>query len=273
MAFFDADLSVDNSHLEELKLLVENKVEVYKKKDILYYEKDNTTVGVLGQVKEKSDGTLTGKVLAVAVTQTDNDDPVWDVSNFKYDAAKLENQLKKDEFQKISATLFQDKDTVWGSHFDDTLYGFDGADVINGWRGHDSLFGGKGKDDLTGQIGDDRLNGGQGKDVLKGGADSDTFIFDQKLTKDNADTIDKFYIHEDSIELKQSIFTEFEKGKLHEDQFTIGKEAVGDNAQVIYQKSKGHLLYDPDGTGPEKALKFATMPHDKDLTHDLFFVA
>lgn len=270
MAFFDADQSIDNSKLKEIELLVENNVEVYKKKDILYYEKDDVVLGVAGVLKEKNDGTLTGNVIAMAA-ETSDGDPIWDVSNFKYDSAKLEDQLKKGKLAKVTENLFKDKDTIWGSHFDDELYGFDGADEITGWRGNDALYGGKGEDELIGHIGDDKLNGGKGKDVLKGGKDSDTYVFDQKLTKGNVDTVYKMDVTEDSFELHHDIFTGLEKGKLDADQFKVGKHASGDEAQILY--SKGHLLYDPDGAGSADAVKFANVPKDKDITHDLFFIS
>ncbi|MCB1498927.1 MAG: hypothetical protein KDK07_03925 [Bauldia sp.] len=251
--FFDADKPVDNTDLSELEILVNKNATVTRKKGILYYTKGDTTLEVSALLKEKSDNTITGKVIAIAV-KDENDDPIWDISGFKYDAKKLENQLIDGKLDKVVATLFKGKDTVWGSHFDDELHGFKGNDTIDGWRGND------------------RINGGRGKDSLQGRQGDDTFIFDQKLTKSNADKIVKFNVSEDSLELKQDIFTGLEKGKLHDDYFTVGKHAVGDTPQLIYQKGKGILSYDPDGEGSEKAKKFVTLDKNKDLTHDHIIV-
>ncbi len=265
MAFFDSDKSVDNSKLKELKLLVEKKTAVYKKKDILYYEKDGIVVGVAGVLKEKSDGTIKGTLIAVAVTETEKDRPVWDVSNFSYDAAKLEDQLRKEKFEKISETLFKKKDLIWGSPFDDTLYGFDGNDTIVGWQGNDRINGGKGKDLLVGDF--DKDTG------YAGYVGNDTFVFDEALKNKNVDEIADFNVNHDSIELSQKKFKGFEKGTLDEADLHIGKSAVGDDPQILYKASKGHLFYDPDGAGSDKALKFASIGKDKDLSHDNFFVA
>lgn len=272
MAFFDADKPVDNSKLKELGLLVDKKANVYKKKDILYYEKDGTTLEVAAVLREKKDGTIKAKIIAMAAKDSD-DKPIWDVSNFAYDSNKLENQLKKGKYEKVSQTLFEGKDTIWGSHLDDTLYGFDGKDEVDGWRGNDVLYGGKGDDTLIGNIGDDRLIGGPGKDLLKGGPDADTFVFNEKIKKSNIDTIYKFDLSNDTIELSQKIFSEFDKGTLKKDQFTVGKKAEGDGPQIIYQSNKGNLRYDPDGDGPADALKFANVQKHKDFSHVDFIVA
>jgi hypothetical protein len=264
MAFFDSDQAANNSKLTELKLLVDNKVEVYKKKDILYYEKDGVVVGVAGVLKEKNDGTISGKVIAVAVTETDKDRPIWDLSNFKYDAEKLEDQLRKDKLKKISETIFEKQDTIWGSPFHDQLFGYDGKDTVVGWQGNDRINGGKGKDTLTGDL--DKKTG------LAGYIGDDVFVFDQSLSSNNVDRITDFNSNHDSIELSRKIFKEFDKGTLKEDELHIGKSATGDDPQILYKASKGHLLYDPDGGGKKDAEKFATIGKNKDLHHDDFIV-
>lgn len=271
MAFFDADQSIDNSKLKELDLLVDRKVSVTKKKGILYYKKDGVTLEVAGVLKEKANGSIKGKVIALAVKDSDKK-PVWDLSNFSYDANKLEKQLRDGERDKVIETIFKKNDTVWGSHLDDVLYGYKGNDTIDGWRGDDVLYGGKGDDVLKGNRGDDRLVGGKGNDVLQGGAGADTFVFEVKLSSKNVDTIEKFKPGVDSIELKQKIFNGFDKGTLSKDQFTVGKHAEGDSPQIVYQKGQGNLRYDPDGDGPDKALKFANVQKDKAFSHDDFFV-
>ena len=61
----------------------------------------------------------------------------------------------------------------------------------------------------------------------------------------------------DTIALDRKIFTEFEKGKLHKGELTIGKKAEGSEPQIIYREGKGHLYYDADGDGSGEAVKFA----------------
>jgi Ca2+-binding RTX toxin-like protein len=249
------------------------KVAVEEKKGILYLSKDGITIELTGVFREDKTGEVHGKVTQLVCKTEDEGDPIWDIGNMSYDFDQLFIKIGDGKLDKVIAQIFDKKDVIWGSHFDDTLYGFDGNDEVDGWRGHDVLYGGKGKDELIGNIGNDKLNGGPGKDVLKGGPGYDTFVFDQKLTDNNIDTIYKLDLKRDSIELKQDIFTAFAKGDLAKDQFHIGKQATGDEAQILYKASKGHLLYDPDGAGGAKALKFANAPKDKDIGHDLFFVS
>lgn len=261
MAFFDSDKSVNNSKLKEIDLLVAKKVSVTKKKGILYYEKGNVTLEVAGVLKETKEGTIEGKIIALAVKDGD-DKPVWDLSNFSYDANKIENQLRDGKRDKVIAKIFEGKDTIWGSPEDDKLFGYSGKDKVVGWQGNDRINGGPGKDTLTGDY--------EGKQL--GYTGDDVFVFDQPFRKNNVDTITDFNVKHDSIELSKKIFKGFKKGSLKESQFNIGKQK-GDDPQVIYNKFKGHLFYDPDGIGPKDAAKFATMGKNKALTHDDFFVA
>lgn len=251
MAAFDADLPVDNSNLKELKIL-NKKVHTWEKKGILYFERDGIEISMNASVKNKN-GKETGTIHSIAAKTTDGD-PIWDMGGLKYDWTKFWKQVSKNKFDKIFDKFIKDKDTIWGSHLDDVLHGGKGNDTIKGWRGDDIINGGKGKDKLIGHIG------------------ADTFVFDQKLKSDNKDHIKDFHVGEDMIELKSKIFTELDIGDLKADYFTIGKNAVGDNPQIIYQKNKGNLFYDPDGAGGADKVKFATVTKDKDITHDNFFV-
>jgi len=271
MAYIDADQPVDNSKLPEMEILGKS-VEVEEKKGILYLSRDGVTIELTGVFREDKSGEIHGKVTQL-VCKTDDDEPIWDIGNMSYDFDKLFTDIDDGKLDKVIQKIFDKNDTVWGSHFDDKLYGFDGNDKMDGWRGHDLLFGGNGKDELKGNIGDDVLNGGKGKDTLKGGDGYDTFVFDQNLTKGNVDTIHKIDVSQDSIELKQKIFTAFATGDLQKDQFKVGKNASGDDPQILYRNDKGYLLYDPDGAGSEDAIKFANAPKHKDITHDIFFVS
>jgi hypothetical protein len=272
MAYIDADLPVDNSKLPELEILGK-KVQVEEKKGILYLSKDGVTIELTGVFKEDKNGEIHGKVTAlVCKTDDKENDPIWDIGNMSYDFDQLFIKIGDGKLEKVITQIFEKNDVVWGSHFDDKLYGFDGKDEVNGWRGNDVLYGGKGDDELIGNIGDDKLNGGPGKDLLKGNSGEDTFVFDQKLKSKNVDTIKGIDEKKDSIELDHKIFTEFEKGKLNSDQFTIGKKPEGDDPQVFYKQNKGYLLYASEGKASEDYLKFAKVPKHLDLTHDFFFV-
>jgi Ca2+-binding RTX toxin-like protein len=252
MAFFDADLPVNNSKLPELEILGK-KVEINEKKGILYLSRDNITIELTGIFKEKADGSTKGTVTAL-VCKTGDDEPTWDISGIRYDFDKLFIDIGEGNLDKVIEKFFKKKDTVWGSHFDDKLFGMTGDDEVEGWRG------------------DDELNGGPGRDKLKGGIGDDIFVYDQKLNKYHFDVLEDFKAVHDVIHLSRSIFTEFEKGKLDPDQLVIGKKPVGDIAQLIYREGNGLLYYDSDGTGPADKVKFFNIGENRHIDHDNFFV-
>lgn len=251
MVAFDADMSVDNSKLPELKIF-EKKTENWSKKGILYFERDDIVIEMSAVVKNnkgKEKGNING-----LVAKTSDGEPIWDMGGLKYDFNKFFKKIDNGKLDEVIQDIFKKKDTIWGSHLNDKLYGFDGNDTLKGWRG------------------DDLLNGGKGKDTLIGNQGADTFEFDQKLGTANMDTIHKFKVGEDMIKLSPKIFVGLEKGTLKEENFKIGKNAEGDAPQVLYKANKGLLLFDPDGAGGADAEKFAKMQKNKDLSHHDFIV-
>ena len=157
-------------------------------------------------------------------------------------------------------------DDLWGYSYSDELYGGRGSDYLNGLNGNDLLEGGSGND---------FLRGGYGDDLLEGGSGSDAFIFDTSLNaKHNVDKITDFQPGQDFVYLDSTIFKkagpdgEYLKAK----KFEIGKHADDKKDRIIYDDKKGVLKYDPDGTGSDKATKFAKLDSDLNLHHDDFFV-
>ncbi len=138
-----------------------------------------------------------------------------------------------------------------------------------------------GKETVTGTIenevfvsgsGSDKLDGGYGNDHLTGGRGKDTFVFKSVLDKTrNVDTITDFKPKDDAIQLKNRIFKKLAKtGALKKDFFTIGSKAKDKNDYIVYDKTKGHLSYDADGSGKGKAVLFAKLKAA--LDHKDFFV-
>lgn len=253
MALFDADKSVNNKTLPQLEILGE-KVQVENKKGILYISKDNITIELTGVFHENNNGVIHGKVTAL-VCKTGDDEPTWDIADMKYDFDKLFTDIDKGKLDQVIEKIFEKKDVIWGSHFNDKLFGFDGNDTVKGWRG------------------DDRIDGGKGKDTLEGNYGKDTFVFSEALKKGNVDTIAKFKVGEDSFELDHHVFPGLEQGVLHEENFTVSKNAKTEDPTIIYRDKKGLLLFDPDGTGDQDPQKFFKMQKHKDLSHDDFFVS
>ncbi|MBJ6126209.1 cadherin domain-containing protein [Microvirga splendida] len=134
-------------------------------------------------------------------------------------------------------------------------------------------------DVLVGGSGRDVLYGGGGKDRLTGGADRDIFVFNTKANKKNLDKITDFKVKDDGFWLDNKAFsklgkkgTEKKPFQLKKDFFTVGSKAKDKNDYVIYDKKKGVLFYDVDGSGSKKAVEIATLSKKLSLTHKDFFV-
>ncbi|MCP4304289.1 MAG: tandem-95 repeat protein [bacterium] len=127
---------------------------------------------------------------------------------------------------------------------------------------------------LLGGAGDDTLAGRKGNDKLIGKAGSDIFLFNTKLNAEtNVDRIKDFSVSEDTIQLDKDDFANVGKaGTLSEKRFEVGKKADDKADRVIYHKNKGKLLYDKDGKGGDKAVKFALVDDNLNLTNDDFVI-
>ncbi|MGO4526357.1 cadherin domain-containing protein [Microvirga sp. 2MCAF35] len=141
------------------------------------------------------------------------------------------------------------------------------------------LIGTAGADTLTGESGNDRLTGNAGKDMLTGGAGQDIFVFN-RLAKTNTahkradlDTITDFNRVDDTIHLAKSVFKGIaKKGVLAKAAFYVGTKAHDADDRIIYDKKKGALWYDADGTGSKAAIQIATLDKNLKLTNLDFFV-
>ncbi|MBJ6124802.1 cadherin domain-containing protein [Microvirga splendida] len=164
--------------------------------------------------------------------------------------------------------------------FNERATGSPGADVMKGGAGQDHFTGLAGDDQIDAGLGNDTLIGGAGKDVLTGGKGKDIFVFDTKPNKkSNLDRITDFNVKDDGIWLENRVFTKLGKkgsekkpAKLAKDFFTVGDKAKDANDYLIYNKKKGVLLYDADGSGSKKAVEVATLKKNLKMTEKDFFV-
>ena len=105
-------------------------------------------------------------------------------------------------------------------------------------------------------------------------------MFDAKLNKKtNVDKITDFNVKDDSVYLDNAVFTKLGKGgseaspkKLSKAYFTVGTEAKDRNDYVIYDKKKGVLYYDQDGSGSKAQVEVATIKKNLKITYHDFFV-
>jgi Ca2+-binding RTX toxin-like protein len=146
------------------------------------------------------------------------------------------------------------------------------ADQLTGESGNDRLSGLAGNDRLFGEIGADTLNGGSGNDTLGGGTEKDIFVFDKKPSvKSNLDYVQDFVPKDDTIHLSKTIF-KISKGTLSKKAFVVGDHFKDADDRILYLKRAGALFYDPDGSGPQKAIQFANISQKLPITHKDFFI-
>ncbi|KFG69742.1 calcium-binding protein [Microvirga sp. BSC39] len=143
----------------------------------------------------------------------------------------------------------------------------------------DVLIGDGGRDVIWGLGGNDILYGKGGKDMLAGFGGKDTFVFDTKPSTASMDTISDFSTKYDSIWLDNKVFKKLGKAgtkdkpvALKKGYFTVGDKAKDANDYVVYDKKKGVLLYDADGSGAGAAVEIASLRIKASLTYKDFFV-
>jgi Ca2+-binding RTX toxin-like protein len=154
------------------------------------------------------------------------------------------------------------------------------GEIATGSDLNDILIGGRGRDRLAGGLGDDRLYGKGNRDTLTGGQGHDVFVFDTKphRTK-NIDRIRDFKPKDDAIWLDNKVFktlgkkgSEDHPAKVKSKMFWKGKAAHDRSDRILYDKKKGSLFYDPDGTGSADAVLVAKLSKKLSLTAKDFFV-
>lgn len=159
-----------------------------------------------------------------------------------------------------------------------------GVKVVSGGtptgNGFNPIKGTGGKNNLVGKDGNDKFYGGLGNDTLTGKGGIDIFVFNTKLNKTtNKDKITDFSVRDDVIWLDNKIFkklgsrgSENNPSKLKASFFTTGDKAKDRDDYIVYNKKKGVLSYDADGSGTGQAIEFATVKKNLALRYDDFFV-
>ena len=111
-----------------------------------------------------------------------------------------------------------------------------------------------------------------------GGKGKDVFVFDTKPASANVDTLKDFSHKDDTVWLENALFKGIGSGslakpkKMKADAFFLGKEAHDANDRILYDKAKGALWYDADGSGSHAAVKIAVLTTKPALTLSDFYV-
>jgi Ca2+-binding RTX toxin-like protein len=153
------------------------------------------------------------------------------------------------------------------------------SETLDGRASNDRIKALGGNDHVSGGDGNDWVYGGAGKDVLTGGTGFDAFVFDSKPNKStNLDTIRDFNVADDSVYLDNAIFKKLGKGteanptKVNKAYFRSGDKAKDANDYLIYNKKKGILYYDADGSGGGAQVEIAKLAKNLKLSDKDFFV-
>ena len=155
-----------------------------------------------------------------------------------------------------------------GNEVQNRITGNSGNNLLRGLTGHDVLSGGAGNDELRGGDGNDRLHGGAGNDVLLGGAGAgDSFFFDDF----SVDSLPDFIVGE-GMDLDAETFSEITPGVLSADAFVVGTSAQDAEDRIVYDQENGNVYYDPDGSGSDLAILFATVTPGTELRRFEFFI-
>jgi Ca2+-binding RTX toxin-like protein len=118
---------------------------------------------------------------------------------------------------------------------------------------------------ITGNVGNNTITGGLGRDALSGGDGSDSFVFDVKAGKKNADTILDFEAGADQLLLHGGVFKKLnDDGVLKAKFFASGKADDG-NDYITYKEGSGKLYYDKDGEGGKQGKLIAILKDAPDL--------
>lgn len=144
-----------------------------------------------------------------------------------------------------------------------------GTDKLKAIEG---VLGGRAGDKLIGNQGSNIIDGYYGKDKLIGGPGKDTFKFSTEIGKGNVDAIKDFRPKDDTILLDNSVFGELAVGGLTKSAFRIGKAAKDGDDRVIYDEVSGRLFFDPDGEEAGKAILFAKVTKNVDVTYKDFLI-
>ena len=150
-----------------------------------------------------------------------------------------------------------------------------GNDVFNGKGGTSGAIfaGGGGNDHIIAGNGNVKMHVGGGNSTFTAGPGHDSFIFDsflfgqvEKITNFNP-ALDKIVLSEAHFPGVGPIGVPLPAADFH-----IGTHAVTGSQHIIYDANNGFLFFDPDGTGMDPQVHFATVSPHLALNHIAFLV-
>jgi Ca2+-binding RTX toxin-like protein len=240
----------------------------------------STTITLLspyGAIVFKGDFTVAGSFVTggtvTGYTVFAEDTKVMKASGFDILAMELidaVNAWQAFDFEPLEELLFAVPTEQVGSELDDYLVaGSIGSKAI-GRQGDDQLIAAVGDVTLKGGKGNDLLLAGEGNAWLSGGEGKDVFAFiDPALASSK---IKDFSVDDDLFMLNPFAFEGVPFGFIADDQFKIGKQASTPEQIIVFQKGKGRVFFDQDGSEAVYApVQFAKVEKGLDLTAQHFY--
>ena len=232
----------------------------------------------LGRIVFKGDFTVSGGVVTGGTVTGFNvfagdNTKVTKASGFDISATELVNainQWQSFNFEPLEQLLLELPTKFIGSELGD----FTGAEGIGsvflGRQGDDELFAAVGDITLKGGKGNDRLFADEGLCWYSGGQGEDVFVFVDPTLPNK---IKDFSVEDgDLFALNIFTFIGVGPGLIDDAQFKIGKQASTPEQIIIYQRGKGNVWYDQDGSGStHDPVKFAKVDKGLDLTAQNFY--
>lgn len=180
--------------------------------------------------------------------------------------------------------LVQAKDWVGLAEFvrqgDDRILGTKNNDTLLGGDGNDSFVSGTGRDLINGGSGNDTMEAMGGHDVMTGGKGADQFQFAMEPVQDDGNwvTIRDFRHGSDRIAVSDTAFNHigfggFDGAVMEAIHFGYGKQARTADQGLVYDKARGLLYYDADGSGTQvDKVLFARLGAGTELSFQDFWV-
>jgi hypothetical protein len=174
------------------------------------------------------------------------------------------------DFQPFEDLLLDVPARYIGSELGDFVFSIDGfGSVFLGRQGDDELFTASAGVTLKGGKDNDLLLAWEGECWYSGGEGKDVFAFVDPAAPNK---IRDFSPGDDLFSLNTSMFAGVEPGFLDDSQFKVGRKASTPEQIILFQRNKGNIWFDQDGSESTYApVKFAKVDKGIDLGAGDFF--
>lgn len=155
--------------------------------------------------------------------------------------------VQAQDWRGLAEFVRQGDDRVLGTANNDTLLGGDGNDSFVAGLGRDTMNAGRGNDTMIATEGHDVMTGGRGADAFEFVETPEEGEWD--IIKDFTAGVDKIHVHD--VTFNHVGFGGFDGAALEAIHFGYGKQARTVDQGLIYDRAKGFLYYDSDGSGDQ----------------------